>query len=79
MHATEVASLVQLCEYREQRQHIFPSQSSLDWFLRKHRKGLVESGALLMLTGRWFVDPFSFDAYMVSAGGMAALSHADGD
>jgi hypothetical protein len=69
---TQVAQLMLRTEYREQRQHIFPSQPSLDWFVRKHRAGLVEAGALLMLTGRWFFDAEKFDAYMILTGGKAA-------
>lgn len=76
METTEVAQLAPLTEYREQRQHIFPSQSSLDWFVRKHRPALVQAGALLMLTGRWFADPPKFDHYMLEAGGRAAQRHA---
>jgi hypothetical protein len=69
---TEVTQLVPLPEIREARQHIFPSAGSLDWFVRRNRNGLIEAGAILLLTGRWFADPAKFDAFMLRAGGAAA-------
>lgn len=76
MDTTDVLKLAPLPEYRAQRQHIFPSQASLDWYLRKNRSGLVESGALLLLAGRWFVNAERFDAYLLQAGTEAAKAHA---
>lgn len=69
---SELSELTLLPTYREQRQHIFPSQSSLDWFIRKHRQGLVQAGALLFLTGRWFTDPSKFDSYLIGLGSRQA-------
>ena len=74
--STRVAQLALPSEYRELRQHIFPSQASLDWYLRKNRSGLVQHGALLILTGRWFVDPEKFDVFVVETGSSAAKAHA---
>jgi hypothetical protein len=71
-----VAQLVPLTEYREQRQHLFPSNGSLEWFVRKHRATLIEAGALLMIGGRHFAHPEKFDAYIPGAGKEAAASHA---
>jgi hypothetical protein len=72
----DVMKLLLLANYREQREHVFPSKSSLDWFLRKHRAALVRAGALLLLTGRWFVDAPRFDAYLVEHGACTAAAHA---
>jgi len=30
----------------------FPTKDSLSWFVRRHRAALVESGALIVITGR---------------------------
>jgi hypothetical protein len=65
---SQLANLLPLASYREKRQHIFPSQGSLDWFLRTHRSKLARTGALLMLAGRWFVAPEEFDAYVLTVG-----------
>lgn len=73
---TQLEQLVLLTEYRSQRRHLFPSPSSLDWFLRKHRSGLVRAGALLLHTGRWFAAIDKFDAYVVDAGTQAARQQA---
>lgn len=75
MSTIDVLKLAPLSEYRAQRQHIFPSQPSLDWYLRKNRPGLVENGAMLLLAGRWFVNAERFDAYLLQAGTEAAKAH----
>jgi hypothetical protein len=67
-----LSELVKLPEYREGRQHIFPGKHSLEWFLRQHKPGLIEAGAMLMLTGQWFVVPKQFDAYVAEVGKKAA-------
>jgi hypothetical protein len=46
----------------------------MDWFLRKHREALVERGALLLLTGRWFVSPNKFDGFMEELGSRSAYA-----
>jgi hypothetical protein len=65
---TQLPNLVTLAQYREARQQIFPSDTSLDWFLRKHRPYLVAVGGLLMIAGRWLVSPMEFDAYVLANG-----------
>lgn len=72
----EIAELLPLSDYRERRAHIFPSPTSLDWFLRKHKAGLVKSGGLLMLAGRWLAKPSQFDAYVLALGEHEALKHS---
>jgi hypothetical protein len=69
---TQLDQLVLLSAYREQRQHFFPSQGSLDWFLRRHRQGLVQAGALFLLSGRWFADLRTFDDYVMGVGATEA-------
>lgn len=76
MNTTDVLKLTTLAEYRQQRQHIFPSQSSLDWYLRRNRSALVANGALLLLTGRWFVNAERFDTHVLQAATSAARAHA---
>lgn len=61
-------ALVSLSEYREGRQRVFPSNGSLQWYLRQHKAGLVAAGALLLIAGRWQVAPDSFDAYVIRIG-----------
>jgi hypothetical protein len=67
-----LASLVPLAEYGEARHQVFPSASSMAWFVRQHKSELVERGAILMIAGRWFVEPSVFDAYIVEHGKTAA-------
>ncbi len=36
--------------------HLFPTETSFRWFLRRHRNRLTDAGALVRIGGRWFVD-----------------------
>lgn len=76
MSAAAVSALVLLPEYREARQRLFPSEGSLQWYVRQHKPGLVNAGALLLHAGRWFVCAAAFDAYVIQAGQKAALAQA---
>lgn len=67
-----IDSLVLLSEYRQQRQRFFPSEGSLQWFLRQHRAELIEAGALLLHAGKYFANPETFDAFVMKAGSEAA-------
>jgi hypothetical protein len=70
-------SLVHLelpAQYVARRAHLFPSQSSFDWFVRRNRDDLVKSGALLRPTGRWLVSPAAFDEAVLAIG--ARRAHA---
>lgn len=77
MQQATLSGLVKLAGFREQRQHLFPSKSSLDWFVRQNRGHLVEAGALLMHTGQWFVDPERFDECVVEVAQKAAKRHLE--
>ena len=68
----ELQGLRPLPQYREGREHIFPSDSSLEWTCRKHRRELVEAGALLLIGGRRMVNPPVFDAVILNAARRAA-------
>ena len=69
---TSLLALVALADYREQRQHLFPSTGSLTWYVRQHRAALIEAGALSLHAGRWLAVPDSFDSYVIAAGRRAA-------
>jgi hypothetical protein len=68
MDESEVSGLLTEAQYQEARKHLFPAALSLQWFIRNHRAGLVESGAILLLLNRRWIDPKRFDAYLVKAG-----------
>ncbi|WP_332815968.1 hypothetical protein [Ramlibacter sp.] len=71
----QLLRLKTLQAYGAEREHVFPSKTSLAWFLRRHKPALIQAGALLMITGRWFVDPEKFDDYVISEGRSAAARH----
>jgi hypothetical protein len=63
MEGSKLDRLIPKAAYRERgRTHIFPSQSSLDWFIRSNRSALI-SGEALVIVGRRgsLVDPIAFD------------------
>lgn len=69
---SEVQELLTPAEYRAARQRIFPSEGSLDWYVRQHRPALIAAGALLMIAGRWKICATKFDACVLEAGAQAA-------
>jgi hypothetical protein len=54
------------------RKRFFPSVYSLQWYIRKNRDALIQHGALLLIAGRYYVQPGSFDACVVQLGSQAA-------
>jgi hypothetical protein len=50
------------------RTHIFPSEASLLWFIRKNKKLLIQSNALLCPTGRTLIDSSHFDEVVYEVG-----------
>ena len=77
----ELTGLRTLAQYRVDREHIFPSATSLEWTCRKHRAELVREGALLLIGGRRMVNPSLFDAVILNAArrAMAAQVADEGD
>lgn len=71
--------LVGLHEYGVSREHVFPSRTSMDWFLRKNKPALVAEGALI--NDRWSVVrcPCQVDAYVLAEGSRAAAARLKQD
>lgn len=55
-------------DYQSARCDIFGSTASLDWYIRRHRIHLTQSGALLVISGRLLVDEKSFDIAVIDIG-----------
>lgn len=66
--STDISDLRTLRRYRAEREHIFPSDASLEWFARQHRRALIAAGALLVIGGRRMVDPSTFDEVVLRVG-----------
>ena len=50
------------------RTHIFPSETSIRWFIRKNKQKLIETGAVLTLAGRTLLDIDVFDKMVCQIG-----------
>lgn len=61
-----MAGLLTLQQYREAREHVFRSESSAEWFVRRYQRKLVEAGALLVVCGRRMIDPQVADPLIVA-------------
>jgi hypothetical protein len=55
-------------EYRASRATAFPSEQSLQWFMRQHRAELVDAGAVSYPTGRALIVPHPFDSVVRRVG-----------
>lgn len=54
--------------YRAEREQIFPSDGSLEWYTRRHRRALEAAGALIRVGGRVFVHAPRFDEFVLDGG-----------
>lgn len=62
-------ALISLEDYRNAgRSHIFPSLSSLQWFIRKNKPFLIKNSALLMPAGRVLINEVYFDHAVMEIG-----------
>lgn len=73
------SALVSLPEYREQNQRLFPSEGSLQWYVRQHKQGLAKAGAILLHAGRWYVRADRFNEYVETIAAAAALKAASAE
>jgi len=67
---------IALADYGLQRSQLFYAPSSLQWFVRKHKLELIAEEALLLVAGRWTVNPEKFDQVVVRAAHAAAQRRA---
>lgn len=70
------SSLVSLWEWRAENAHLFPSDTSLRWHLRKHRDAYTKTGALLQVAGRFVVIPEKFEAVLREVGQRVAVERS---
>ena len=63
-----LADLVRVPDYLATHSTVFPSDESFRWFLRQHRRELIEAGALMKPTGAWLIRSKVFDAKVAEIG-----------
>ena len=64
----ELSKLKAPSDYVTTRQHIFPSASAFEWFVRRNRQRLIAAGALSRPHGRQLVHEEKFDAVVLEVG-----------
>jgi hypothetical protein len=64
--------LEKLPAYRLGRAHIFQSEGSLQWYVRRHRHRLIDARALVLIAGQWYAHSDKFDAFVLEVGETAA-------
>lgn len=73
-----LAALQRPGAYRAGREHVFPSDGSLEWFTRTNRAALQRAGALVKVGGIWYVNAPRFDAFVLNGGRVGHVSNAAG-
>lgn len=61
-------ALTNLMQYRSGREHIFPSDASLQWFIRKNKAVLAQAGAILKPAGHILINQSKFDVAVLEIG-----------
>jgi len=67
-HANALQQLLLPHRYQMSRETVFPSPTSLSWFMRQNRERLTKAGALLQVGGRNLIDEARFDEVVVEVG-----------
>ncbi|HEU4458452.1 MAG TPA: hypothetical protein VFR90_04965 [Methylibium sp.] len=65
---TDLATLQTPEQYATARSTLYPSETSLRWFIRRNRPELVEAEAITCPTGQWLVIPDKFDRVAMEIG-----------
>ena len=69
LHTNDLSLLQTPKDYiSDGRTHIFPSEASLQWFIRKNKNLLIQASALLCPTGRTLIDAIHFDEVVYTVG-----------
>ena len=62
--------------YRAGNEEVFPSDASVDWFIRKNHKKLKEARAIYEFGGRVLIDPPVFNQAALEIGAAAVREAA---
>jgi hypothetical protein len=74
--STELSRLTTPAAYQAARGHIFPSATSLQWFMRRHRDALLKDHAVLKPAGRFLIDAEAFDKAVIRIGHQTLIAEA---
>ncbi len=69
--------LVPVRDLQRELANVFPSQGSLDWELRTHRREYVAGGAIFEVAGRLMAHPATFAKVALSIAARKLATRAD--
>jgi len=69
--------LLSLEKFQAEHRHVFPTPPSLRWFYRKNRAALIESGAVVELAGRLFINGPIFAVQALKIGSSVAAGRGE--
>lgn len=78
MQGVPRSALVSLWDWRSANAHLFPSEVSLRWHLRKYRADYIAAGALLEVAGRLVCDPAKMEEALRKVGARVAAERDRG-
>lgn len=78
MQGVPRSALVNLWDWRSANPHLFPSDTSLRWHLRKYRADYIAAGALLEVAGRLVCDTVKMEQALREVGARAAAERDRG-
>jgi hypothetical protein len=64
----QLSELVPMRDLQLELANIFPSQGSLDWEVRQHRREYIDGGAIFELAGRLLAHPPTFKRIALAIG-----------
>ena len=66
--APRLDELIPMRELQKRLAHIFPSETSLEWHLRQHRKEYIAGGGIFEIAGRLLAHPPTFGRIALEIG-----------
>jgi hypothetical protein len=75
--APSFSPLQDIKQFQRANAHVFPSEYSLRWFYRQHRKELIEAGAVVELGGRFLINGPVFAETAIAIGSKVASARGE--
>ena len=74
MKIDDITNLVDPDVYQDARKTLFPSKTSVRWYMRRHKGALTKCGAIVLHCNRWLIHAGKFDQFVCVQAQRAAQS-----